>query len=190
MDEAKQNQMEALGNSRQLRADHLSILAETYAAQNEISVSKAIKELMLHEHEREIFKKIRSKLKDVNKSQLDEIWVPMDKKKGSTTENKMIVDSTEEIYKKLLERNKKHLNQAAKTPMAGTKIIGDMEKDEGRIVKKVLDGTWEPEIPIRQSIEEYMKELRMVENIEADAISPYISSSEFIKFWRKKLMEL
>ena len=131
----------ALDNAQQLRTEYLTNLAETYANQNDISVSKAVRELMLHEEEREIFRIIKSKMNDYKKSQLDAIWIPKDKRSGKNTNDKVIVDAAEDINNKLLKRNRRHLNQAYKTPIANNRII-DWTKNSEETVNKILEGTW------------------------------------------------
>ena len=101
---------QVMKEAKELRSEHLIKLAEKDALDNDTTVAKAIQELMVHEELREIYKAIKSKMKDFQKTQLDSIWIKRDHTKENTEENKLVVDLATDINKKLLQRNRRHLN--------------------------------------------------------------------------------
>ena len=81
-------------------------MAEKYALENDTTQEYAIKELLLHEEDRELWAIIKSRLKDSNKTQLDKIWIDSTRGSRTTTKiNKVEIEDTELIHKKLLSRN-------------------------------------------------------------------------------------
>ena len=59
------------------RIEFLNGLADKYAASNNISKDLAIRELLLHEEIRKIFRKIRIRMKGSNSPQMSEVWKKM-----------------------------------------------------------------------------------------------------------------
>ena len=63
---------------KEYRVQYLIDLADHYAAENDVSRSTAIREFLVHEELREIYRKIGSKMKTKNSPQHREVWVQGD----------------------------------------------------------------------------------------------------------------
>ena len=131
---------------------------------------------------------IKTRTKKFAKSQLDKIWV--DSTRGHTTSikrNKVVIDSTDKMHKKLLARNRKHLNQASVTPFTygdlstTLGIHGDTDECE-----RILEGTWIPPVNTDPDVIRYVEALKCDDNTSLDSLPTQISMEEYCKFWSKK----
>lgn len=120
LNDSKRLLTEAQQHARQNRQDHLEALAQSYANQNNLSVNRAILELMSHERSRSVFKLLQSSLKKTERSQMSSLWVAIDEDGTYTKEasTRKVFSNKEDIHQVLLQRNKEHLQQASHTPFA------------------------------------------------------------------------
>ena len=65
--EATKEQDKAIHKAEDLRAQYLTNLAESYMKKNEITLEQAIRELILHEEERDIYTEIGTRMKRFEK---------------------------------------------------------------------------------------------------------------------------
>ena len=86
-------------------------MAEVYAAANNIKKANAIKELILHESKKRMFAILREKLTKKSKGQLNKVWNVYNEhgEYMKDNENKISIQSAEEVHKQLLIGNRKHL---------------------------------------------------------------------------------
>ena len=131
---------------------------------------------------------IKFRLKENERTQLDKIWI--DSKRGSKTnkkDNKIEIDDTAEMHKKLLGRNKKHLRQARVTPFAEGTMSSVLGQDgDSEACEAILEGDWIPPEGTQPWLREYVKNLKEGNNIQREEIITDITSSEYTKFWKKK----
>ena len=175
-------------DSQDIRVEFLKKMAEKYASENMCTEEHAIRELLLHEEDREIWRVIKFRLKENERTQLDKIWI--DSKRGSKTnkkDNKIEIDDTAEMHKKLLGRNKKHLRQARVTPFAEGTMSSVLGQDgDSEACEAILEGDWIPPEGTQPWLREYVKNLKVDDNIQREEIITDITSSEYTKFWKKK----
>ena len=170
------------------RVEFLQRQAQKYADHNNIPVEKAIRAILSYEEDREVWKKIKIKLKKFSKSQLDKIWI--DAKRGHSTtkkRNRIEINSTEEIHNKLLARNRRHLNQASVTPFThGT--LSEMIGVDGSTnhCDDIIKGTWEPPENCEEIIRTYVSALKIDKNTAIEGLKTDITKEDFYEFWSKK----
>ena len=170
------------------RVDFLHRLAQKYSDNNNIPVEKAIRAILAYEEDREVWKMIKSKVKKFSKSQLDKIWI--DSTRGHSTtkkRNKIEIDSTEEMHKKLLARNKKHLHQASVTPFTKGELSEMIGTDGGtNYCDEIIKGTWTPPDRCKEMIKTYVASLKIDRRTKTDGLKTDITKEEFYSFWSKK----
>ena len=174
-------------DSQDIRVEFLKKMAEKYASENMCTEEHAIRELLLHEEDREIWRVIKFRLKENERTQLDKIWI--DSKRGSKTnkkDNKIEIDDTAEMHKKLLGRNKKYLRQARVTPFAEGTMSSVLGQDgDSEACEAILEGDWIPPEGTQPWLREYVKNLKVDNNIQREEIITDITSSEYTKFGKK-----
>ena len=91
---------------------------------------------MSHEELRELYRIIRIKMKGYRLPQLSEIWT-----KEENDDNKVIISDSDKVEEHLLERNCRHLRQAANTPFADGDF-GDLIHWDGTgdMLNRILEG--------------------------------------------------
>ena len=128
--EAEKELQEVQKNSAEIRVEFLNELAARYAIENNISEEIAVRELLAHEELKEIFKEVRYGLTEYRQGQTYRIWLPNDNNPRSLPpSNWKVINSpsvevtdSEEMNKKLVERNTHHLQQAKATPFADCEL--------------------------------------------------------------------
>ena len=188
MKEATEELRQVQEKSTEHRVDFLQRLAQKYSDENNTPVEKAIKAILSHEEDREVWKSIKTKLNKFDKSQLDKIWI--DAKRGySTTKkrNKVEINSTEEMHKKLLARNKRHLQQASVTPFTKgelSKMLGPDGSTEA--CDDILNGMWVPPEHCEEIIKTYVSALATDKHTRENELETKITTEDYHSFWSKK----
>ena len=172
------------------RQAHLDALAENYAAENNMTKSNAIQELIMHESSRHTFSLLREKLRPKRSGQIDKVWIAVDDN-GSFVkdqERKKTVDTKEELHLQLLRRNREHLAQAKDTPFANGRFRQDLKWDgTGKLGRDILSGDILKKEIFSRTIQLYFESLK-VDKMSQDLniVHPRISLEEYYNFWKKK----
>ncbi len=171
------------------RQNHLEIIAQKYADQNNLSKNQAILELLSHKETRNTFQTIKQSVKPHNHSQLKALWVSMDENGNYTKDpaTKIVSTDKEIIHDKLLSRNTDHLGQAEGTPFAQGWLRQNLRWDgTGRLADDILTGQILNTKRFDSAMQSYLECLRMNDMTRLNVVTPEISLEEYRMFWKKK----
>ena len=148
---------------KEYRVQYLIDLADHYAATNNISRITAIRELLVHEELRDIYRKIGNKMKTERSPQLREVWI-----QDENGEKSAVYDDSESVETHLLKRNFEHLQQAKETPFAaGSKAQYLGENGNSDFTERVLNNGYLPELDdVDPVVKKYIEELAYATRVD------------------------
>ena len=193
-EEAKKNLKDTRDNAKDKRVDFLKKLAAQYAAANNLTQEKAVKELLAHEQIRDIFREIKFGMNQLRKKQMYRLWLPEDGKVTSkppkdwkkVVRGQREVTDSEIIHTKLLERNRLHLEQAKVTPFAMSGIGRLLKWDgKGEVSDKILMGE-DFDNDLSEVSKKYIEGLRVKKMCDLESVEKDISLEDYKRFWLKK----
>ena len=189
INESKKKLRDIQQNARTHRQAHLEELAQNYSNQNNISLNRAILELMSHEKSRTTFTALRHSLKKVDRRQLTTLWIATDENgeysKDEATQK--ILSSGEDIHTALLKRNAKHLRQASRTPFARGWLRQGLKWDgTGRISDSMLTGEILNQKRFTEAMQVYLECIKLNDLTKLNRVKPILSLEEYHSFWKKK----
>ena len=172
--------------SGQHRHNFLQARAEKYAQENKMSSAKAVEEILKHERIRTTFRYMATQLRPNQRSQLRRIWVRR-RNAADGTEERHEIHDTSEMEATILERNRRHLQQARKTPFADS-VLGRLLKMDGMgdIADEILMGGNNYDKPTEEWLQHYIKHMAVGDIETLETVNPMITEEEYKKFWRKK----
>ena len=170
-------------NDKEYRVQYLIDMADQYAANNNISRSTAIRELLVHEELRDIYSKIGAKMKTKRSPQMSEVWI-----QGETEEEKTIYEDSESVETHLLKRNFNHLQQAKDTPFAcGSKQKYLGNHGQSNFTERILKREYLPEInDVDPIIRRYIESLAYSNPDIPDSVDVTITLDQYRQFWKNK----
>ena len=168
--------------SKEKRIEFLHGLAEKYASENNMSKQKAILALLEHEEIREMYRYIRINLQGPRQPQLAEVWTK------SELGEKIILSESADVEKHLLQRNSKHLRQAADTPFAEGPLGAMISWDgSGELADRLINGDPLPDLcHLNTTIKAYLEGMAAKNNNILDSINVDLSIKQYRKFWKDK----
>ena len=177
-------------NSVHLRRNHLEARAEIYASENNLSKAQAVQELVSHESVRNTFKLLKSKLRADHAGPLTKIWVSRDDQ-GTFIKDinqRTVYDTKDEVHKHLLQRNRKHLRQAKKTPFASGRWSQELKWDgTGDLGNAMLSGDLLHQRNFSSTVKAYFESLAQCRmQTGTRIVNPILSLSDYKKFWKCK----
>ena len=187
---SRENLQKIQEQSIEYRRKFLEDRANKYAQENNMSKANAISELISHESVRSTFQFLREKLKKGKRGQLQRIWIAYDNNGNHCKDQmrKIEIEKDTEVHEKLLQRNKKHLGQAKKTPFAQKPWSAKLKWDgTGDLGRDILSGDILNQQKFSSTVQLYFESLktnRMSSKIKTVRAS--LSLEEYKKFWRKK----
>ena len=175
------------------RKKFFEVKANNYAQENNLSKAKAISELISHESARSTFHLLRDKLKQKRIGQLKKIWIAYDDNGQYCKDHtrKLEIETDTEVHKKLLQRNKKHLGQAKKTPFARKPWSTQLKWDgTGDLGKDILSGDILNQKKFSSTVQLYFESLKTNRiTAKLKMIKASLSLAEYRTFWGKKREE-
>jgi len=169
------------------RAQFLTNLSKTYASDNKMTETQAVRELLSHEDLRNTHAQIAEKMKEHRSGDLHRIWVAKDKSVDQQDRNKennrLEINDGSKLGKNILYRNKAHLRQASKTPFADSDRGKELGLDgDTEITDLMLDGKWNPKGDTEKWIVEYVDSLKTTDPKVRDKVNGQIEEKEYRKF--------
>ena len=173
---------EVQDKDRERRVEHLNNLAEKYASVNDTTHEIAIRELMVHEEMRELFRDIRLKLVGARSPQLHEVWTV-----GESGE-KVVLSDPGEVEEHLLHRNRTQLRQASNTPFADGELGSLIHFDgTGDIAERIVKGEEFPEMEFVSDItKRYIKGMAAKSHQDLNTVDVHITMEQYMEFWKFK----
>ena len=189
----RENLQSIQADSIKHRQQHLESLADTYAASNNMTRMKAIRELISHESQRRMFSILRDRLNRKSHGQLQKVWIAYNSDGEYVKEHKskLILHKEEDVHSALLKRNQKHLTQAQNTPFATGYLAKKLKWDgTGDLGADILSGDILNKARFEAVIQSYFECLqtsRMTQKLTK--VKAELSLEEYRKFWKKKKEE-
>ena len=180
---------EIQNNAKQHRKDHLDLVAQNYAAQNNLSKNQAILELVSHEESRNTFRSLRQRLKPSSRSRLKTLWTAIDEHGNHTKDHsqKEIFTDRDSIHYNLLRRNLDHLRQASQTPFAKGWFRNRLKWDgTGKLADEMLTGDILNKYRFDEAMQLYLESIQMDDMSRMNIVQPTLTLEEYGLFWKKK----
>ncbi len=189
INDSKVRLIEVRQKSREHRQNHLEALAEQYAHQNSTSRQRAIVELIAHEEARGMFRSLRQSLKPTQYSSLSTLWTAIDENGDYVKDHevKAIHSDQQTIHQILLDRNARHLRQAADTPFAKGRLKAKLGWDgTGPLSDSMLTGQILNEQRFTREMQLYLESLKVNDLTRLNTVRPNLLLEEYYTFWKKK----
>ena len=189
LDKSRKELREIRKKARENRQEHLEKLAEQYAMQHNLSHQQAIIEILAHEDSRETYRLLRNQIKYEDRKQLMSLWEARDEEGNyvKDEDRKIIHTKSETIHKALLQRNERHLNQAAGTPFAQGRLRKKLKWDgTGRLSDEILTGEILNRRRFDAEMQLYLESIRVNRLSNLGVVKPTLLLEDYQTFWKKK----
>ena len=176
-------------DAKKHRQDHQELVAQKYAAQNNLSKHQAILELVSHEESRNTFSTLRQRLKPTPYSRLKTLWIATDEQGNYTKDHsrKDIYTDGDGIHRQLLLRNSDHLGQASDTPFAKGWLRNRLKWDgTGQLADELLTGNILNKYRFDEAMQLYIESIQMDDLARMNIVRPTLTLEEYRLFWKKK----